>query len=527
MQGQAGGALFELKGICKRFPGVLANDHVDLTILRGEIHALLGENGAGKTTLMNCLYGLYTPEEGQINLEGRPIQINSVNDAISLGIGMIHQHFMLIDTMTVWENMVLGMKSKRPPFLDKKAAVRETRELAERIGLNVDPLAETWRLPVGNQQKVEILKALYRKASLLILDEPTGALIPSETEDIFKVLRALKEQGVSIILITHKLKEAMEIADRVTVMRGGRFVSTESIKDVTMTKLASMMVGRDVVFDIKKKPAHMGDIVVAVENLYVRDERKLEAIHDLSFTVHQGEVLGSAGVAGNGQNELVDALTGLRRVFSGNVKHFNQNVTNSSARELLKAGLAHIPEDRHRTGLVMDFSVEENSLLGYAYQAPFSVRGVLKWPQIRSFAKRLVTQYEIKTPNLKEKARNLSGGNQQKLIVGREMERQPKFLVAFQPTRGLDVGATEFVQKKILEQRDQGAAVLLLSTELDEALSLSDRVMVLFRGRSMGIVEGKRKTVQIVGQMMAGISLEEIDNGEIQDADEGEEHGIE
>ncbi len=479
--------LLELRGITKRFPGVLANDNVDFDLRHSEVHALLGENGAGKSTLMNILYGLYTPDEGQILLSGTPITLGSTRAAIEHGIGMVHQHFMLIPVMTVAENIVLATEPRRNGVLmDYDAARRRVRELSERYGLAVDPDARIDSITVGQQQRVEILKALYRGAEILILDEPTAVLTPQEAQELFEVLRGLKEQGKSIIFISHKLNEVLEIADRVTTLRRGVVVDTIAAEGATEEGLARMMVGRDVLLRVDKKEAKPAEPLLQVENLYVIDDRGLEAVRDVSFEVRAGEIVGLAGVDANGQSELIDAIAGLRHVQSGRVVVEGRDVTNVSARAALDSGIGHIPEDRHRRGLVLPFSLVENlALHGYRYP-PNSRRGLLNLRAMGEHARRLLREFDVRGGSPSTPAGALSGGNQQKVVLAREIDGDPKVLIAAQPTRGLDVGAIEFVHRRLVEQRDAGRAVFLVSLELEEVLSLSDRILVIYEGRIVG-----------------------------------------
>jgi ABC-type uncharacterized transport system ATPase subunit len=507
----------EARGITKAFPGVLANDHVDFQLEKGEIHALLGENGAGKTTLMNILYGLYHPDEGEIYVNGEKVEMDSPSDAIKLGIGMVHQHFMLVPVMTVAENMMLGMESSTPgsrwlgplSFLDRRKVESEIRELSEKYGLEVDPTAPIHTLPVGVQQRVEILKALYRKANILILDEPTAVLTPQEAEDLFVVMRSLKEQGVSIIFITHKLKEVFAVADRITVMRAGKVVGHTVPEKATESMLASMMVGREVILTVEKGPAKPAEPVLEVQDLHVRDDRGLPAVNGVSFTVREGEVLGIAGVQGNGQSELVEALTGLRKIESGKVIMGGDEITNATPRGVLETGVSHIPEDRQKRGLVLSYPIADNLVLCTYYKPPFAQGIVMNREAIDEQAARLIKEFDIRTPSAYTPAGTLSGGNQQKVIVARELTRPYNLLIAAQPTRGLDVGSIEFIHKRIIEQRDAGHAVLLVSAELDEILSLSDRVAVMYKGEIIDIVPIEEATRENIGLLMAGIRREQ------------------
>ncbi|HTR33575.1 MAG TPA: ABC transporter ATP-binding protein [Gaiellaceae bacterium] len=479
--------LLELRGITKRFPGVLANDDVSVDLRRGEVHALLGENGAGKSTLMNILYGLYTPDEGQILLEGKPVELGSTKGAIEAGIGMVHQHFMLIPVMTVAENIVLAIEPRRRGvLLDYDAASKRVRELSERYGLAVDPDARIDRITVGQQQRVEILKALYRGAEILILDEPTAVLTPQEAQELFEIMRALKEQGKSIIFISHKLNEVLEIADRITTLRRGVVVDTIAAEGATEEGLARMMVGREVLLRVDKTPAKPAGPLLQVEDVTVIDDRGLEMVREVSFDVRAGEIVGLAGVDGNGQSELIDAIAGLRHVKEGRISVEGADITNATAKTALEAGIGHVPEDRHRRGLVLPFSLTENlALHGYRY-APNSRRGFLNLRTMAQRARRLLREFDVRGGTPLTPAGSLSGGNQQKVVLAREIDGAPKVLIAAQPTRGLDVGAIEFVHRRLVEQRDSGRAVFLVSLELEEILSLSDRILVIYEGRIVG-----------------------------------------
>ncbi|HZT91184.1 MAG TPA: ABC transporter ATP-binding protein [Gaiellaceae bacterium] len=479
--------LLELRGITKRFPGVLANDDVSFDLRRGEVHALLGENGAGKSTLMNILYGLYTPDAGTIALDGKPIDLGSTKAAIEHGIGMVHQHFMLIPVMTVAENIVLATEPRRGAvLLDYDAARRRVRELSERYGLAVDPDARVDRITVGQQQRVEILKALYRGAEILILDEPTAVLTPQEAQELFEIIRALKGQGKSIIFISHKLHEVLEIADRITTLRRGVVVDTIPAQGATEEGLARMMVGRDVLLRVDKPPAQPGEPLLVVEHLTVVDDRGLEAVRDVSLEVRAGEIVGIAGVDANGQSELIDAIAGLRHARAGRVLVDGRDITNATAKEVLDAGIGHIPEDRHRRGLVLPFSLTENLALHEYRREPDSHLGFLNPKRMQERAAKLLREYDVRGGTPATPAGALSGGNQQKVVIAREIDAQPKVLIAAQPTRGLDVGAIEFVHRRLVEQRDAGRAVLLVSLELEEVLSLSDRILVIYEGRIVG-----------------------------------------
>ncbi len=500
----------EVRNIVKRFPGVLANDHVNFTLRKGEVHALLGENGAGKTTLMNIIYGLYHPDEGEIYINGQKVTIDSPHDAIRLGIGMVHQHFMLVPVFTVAENLILGAEPTKGWTLDLKTAREAVIRLSEQYGLEVDPDAVVEDLPVGVQQRVEILKALYRDAKVLVLDEPTAVLTPQEVEELFVIMRQLKERGVSIIFITHKLKEVLAIADRITVMRRGRVVGTTTPSEVTEQDLATMMVGREVVLRVDKAPAKPGDVVLSVQDLEVEDERGLIAVNSVSLEVREGEILGVAGVQGNGQTELVEAITGLREIRGGKVVLGGNEAPDRNPRYLIEHGMAHIPEDRQKHGLVLSYPIADNLVLCTYYKPPFAKGLQRNEEAIEENAKRLVKEYDVRTPSIFTPARSLSGGNQQKVIVAREFSRPVKLLVANQPTRGLDVGSIEYIHKRIVEMRDQGAAVLLVSAELDEILSLADRIAVMYRGEIVAVVDADKVTRAQLGLLMAGSPAEDV-----------------
>ena len=476
-----------MRGITKRFPGIVANDAVDFDLLPGEVHALLGENGAGKSTLMNILYGLYTPDEGEIIVKGKPVRMESPSAAIAQGIGMVHQHFMLIPVMTVAENVVLGQEPTREGLLlDFDKAEQRVGDLAKSFKFSIDPHALVQNLSVGTQQRVEILKALYRSADILIMDEPTAVLTPPEARELFQILRTLTREGMAVIFISHKLDEVLEISDRITTLRRGKLVDTVPREGATEAGLARGMVGREVLLRVDKRPSNPGEPVLSVENLSVLDERGLPAVRDVSFEVRAGEIVGIAGVDGNGQTELIDALTGLRRVESGSIVVAGHDLTGGDAREHLDEGVGHIPEDRQRRGLVLEFSLAENLSL-YAYrQPPVSRLGWLSPRRMIDRARSLLSAYDVRGGGPQTRAAALSGGNQQKVVLAREVERDPKVLIAAQPTRGLDVGAIEFVHRRLVEERDEGRAILLVSFELEEVLSLSDRILVVYEGEIVG-----------------------------------------
>jgi general nucleoside transport system ATP-binding protein len=475
--------VLELRGITKQFPGVLANDHIDFDLRRGEVHALLGENGAGKSTLMSILYGLYTADSGQILMNGKPVTISSPKHAIELGIGMVHQHFMLIPVMTVTENIVLAQEPRHAGvLLDYDAAAKRVRELSESFGLAVNPSARIQSITVGQQQRVEILKALYRGAEILILDEPTAVLTPQEAKELFEIIEGLKAQGKSIVFISHKLNEVLEIADRISVLRRGKLVETIPREGATEAGLARSMVGREVLLRVEKRPAQAGEPLLRVEDLVVRDDRGLEAVRGVSFEVRTNEIVGIAGVDGNGQSELIDALTGLRHPASGSIRIGGEELSRATAREALDAGMGHIPEDRQRRGLVLEFNLAENLVLHDYGREPFSRLGWINPRNWFRWARGLLQEFDVRGGGPTTRGASLSGGNQQKVVIAREVSRDPSVLIAAQPTRGLDVGAIEFVHRRLVEQRDAGKAVLLVSLELEEIVSLSDRILVLYEG---------------------------------------------
>jgi ABC-type uncharacterized transport system ATPase subunit len=479
--------LLELEGIRKEFPGVVANDDVDFELRAGEVHALLGENGAGKSTLMNILYGLYHPDEGEIRLRGEPARISSPREAIDLGIGMVHQHFMLIPVMTVTENIVLGVEPNRGPLLNIDEARDRVRDISKRFGLAVNPDAKIESISVGQQQRVEILKALYRGADILILDEPTAVLTPQEADELFAILKSLQAEGKSIIFISHKLHEVLEIADRITVLRRGKTIETVPREGATEESLAKLMVGREVLLRVEKTAAAQpGETVLELDDLHVRDQRGLEAVRGVSLQVRAGEIVGIAGVDGNGQSELIDAIAGLRKAESGRVLVDGKDVTDEGCKECLDAGLGHIPEDRQRRGLVLDFSLAENIALHDYDHPPSSRFGWLYPKRLNAKAAKLIQEFDVRGGGPQTAAGGLSGGNQQKVILAREIDRNPKVLIAAQPTRGLDVGAIEFVHRRLVEERDEGRAILLVSLELEEILSLSDRILVMYEGEIVG-----------------------------------------
>ena len=506
--------VLEAKAITKKFPGVLANSNVNFDLRQGEVHALLGENGAGKSTLMNILYGLHKADSGEVRVNGEVLHLDSPKDAIHRGIGMVHQHFMLIPVFTVTENIMLGAETdhraspNEAPLarLDRKEVAARVRDLSHQYGLDVDPDAVVGDLPVGIQQRVEIVKALYRKANILILDEPTAVLTPQEADDLFRIMRELTERGVSIIFITHKLREVLAISDRITVMRAGQVVGSASPREVDEHELASMMVGREVILSVDKAEAKPAAETLTVKDLRVRDVRGLEVVRGVSFNVRAGEILGIAGVQGNGQTELAEALTGLRRAESGSMVLDGKDLTNQTPRVLTATGMAHIPEDRQRHGLVLGYTVADNMVLCDYYKPPFGVNGIIQQKALDENARRLIKEFDVRTPSPYVAAAKLSGGNQQKVIVARELSRPVKLVLANQPTRGLDVGSIEYIHKEIVAMRDRGVAVLLISAELDEIMSLSDRIAVLYHGEIVATVDAGRVTKEQLGLWMAGAS---------------------
>ncbi|MDY0088591.1 MAG: ABC transporter ATP-binding protein [Coriobacteriia bacterium] len=499
-----GPPLIEVREVTKVFPGVVANDRVSLSLHRGEIVALLGENGAGKSTLMNVVYGLLAADSGEILVEGKQVNIRSPRQAIDLGIGMVHQHFMLIEPLTVTENIVLGTEPTRAGVIDFKKAREDVREISSRYGLAIDPDAVVRDLPVGMQQRVEILKALYRGARVLILDEPTAVLTPQEVHELFAVVRSLVAEGLSVVFITHKLEEVLHVADRIVVMRDGRVVGETRPSDTDAAGLARMMVGREVVFRVEKTPQSCGGTVLEVKDLHVFDERRLEAVKGISLSVCAGEIVALAGVSGNGQTEFIEAITGLRKVESGTVLLKGRDITHAAARESIEAGVSHVPEDRLRRGLVVEFDLMENLILGDHRRAPFAKHGIFDFTAITEVSRRLLKDYDVRAPSESVKAGTLSGGNQQKLVLARELGRDPDLLVAAQPTRGLDVGAIEFVHEQILDERGRGKAVLLVSLELDEVQSLADRILIIYEGRIVKEFVAGEASDEELGYYMTG-----------------------
>ncbi|MBE2183256.1 MAG: ABC transporter ATP-binding protein [Anaerolineae bacterium] len=501
----------EMRGIRKYFASTqtLAVDGVDLAVAPGEVHALVGENGAGKTTLMSILYGMVSPDEGEIFINGNRAHIKHPNDAIRNGIGMVHQHFKLVPSFTVAENIMLGIERNRAGFVNSRAESDDVRRLAAEFGLAVNPNQRVADLPVGMQQRVEILKTLQRDARILILDEPTAVLTPQEVNELYTVIRKLADTGRAIILITHKLLEVKAAADQVTIMRRGQHIGTYPVAGLTVNEMANQMVGRTVLLDVEKTPAQPGDTVISAENLLVAANGGVPAVFGVSFEVRRGEILGIAGVSGNGQTELVDAVAGMRPVESGEIRFLNQIITNCTVRERRIAGMAHIPEDRMDTGLNLKTTLDENVISTAYYREPFSRGWRFQFEEVRAFAQRVIDSFQIKSASVKGSIRTLSGGNLQKIVLGRELEGHPKFIIANQPTRGLDVGSIEFVHKTLIAARDAGAAVLLISVELEEIMSLSDRIAVMYEGRITGILDGETATEQNIAILMTGGSLDD------------------
>lgn len=494
--------MLELRNITKTFGNVVANDNVSILVHKGTIHAIVGENGAGKSTIMRIAYGFYDADSGEILFDGKKANIRNPHDAIALGIGMVHQHFMLVDTMTVAENIILGSETGSAANLDLDTANKDIRALSDELRLGVDPEAYVENLSVGQQQRVELLKALYRNAELLILDEPTAVLSPQEVDEFFGILRRMKEQGKTIIIITHKLEEVLAISDEVTVMRDGKTVGNVKTSETSARDLAKLIVGRDVLLRVEKMDASPGAAVLEVKNLTVSGKHG-PAVRDISFTVRAGEIVGIAGIEGNGQTELVEALSGLLQTTRGSVEFDGRDITNSSARRLKELGIAHIPEDRHRRGLLLNSNLEENAVLGVHYRAPVSAStGFLNNSFIEKRAAEIIENFDVRPRNPKLAAKSLSGGNQQKLIIGRELELQPKLLLVSQPTRGVDIGAIEFIHRKLIEMRDRGAAILLISAELEEVTALADRLLVINEGNIVGEVDPKVTSVEEIGLMM-------------------------
>ncbi len=499
----------EMRGITKRFPGVLASDKVDFDVRSGEVHALLGENGAGKSTLMKILYGLYHPDEGEILINDNPVRISSPTDSINLGIGMIHQHFMLVPTLTVAENVALGLPSSRGALTDLDRVSKRIIELAGIYGLKIDPDAYVWQLSVGQQQRVEIIKALYRGAALLILDEPTAVLTPQEVDELFVIMNQMVRDGHALIFISHKLHEVVEISRRVTVLRDGRKIGTRPTSEITKQILANWMVGREVGFSPDRGVAELGETRMKIEDLVCSSDRGTPGLRGVNLEVRSGEILGVAGVSGNGQRELAESITGLRKVTGGKVYLEGEDVTGFPPAEITERMLSYIPEERMRDGMIKDFTVAENMILREHHKMPYSKYGFLRLREISSHANELISNFQVKTPSSETEAKNLSGGNIQKIVLAREIFRTPRVIIAAQPTRGLDIGATEYVREQLLEQRRKGVAIMLISEDLDEIIALSDRIAVLYEGQVMDIVPREEATPEKLGLLMAGVHPEE------------------
>ncbi|CAM5185333.1 Nucleoside ABC transporter ATP-binding protein OS=Ureibacillus acetophenoni OX=614649 GN=SAMN05877842_104209 PE=4 SV=1 [Ureibacillus acetophenoni] len=499
--------VIEMLGIRKQFGNFVANNNITLQVKKGEIHALLGENGAGKSTLMNVLFGLYQPEAGVIKVNGKEVKITDPNVANRLGIGMVHQHFMLVENFSVTENIILGNEPTKAGTINIKNAAKKVQELSERYGLNVDPYAKIEDISVGMQQRVEIIKTLYRGAEILIFDEPTASLTPQEITELIQIMKLLIQEGKSIILITHKLQEIMDVSDRVTIIRKGEGIGTVNTSETNPTQLAEMMVGRQVTFKTEKKDPNPTDTVLKIENLVVADNRGIEKVKGLNLEVRAGEIVGIAGIDGNGQAELIEAITGLRKVKNGKVILNNKDITGFKPRKITEAGIGHIPQDRHKHGLVLDFPISHNIALQTYYKEPISKGGIMDYKKIKSIAGKIIEEFDVRTASDMSLARALSGGNQQKAIIGREITRNPDLLIAALPTRGLDVGAIEYIHKRLIEQRDKGKAVLLISFELDEVMNVSDRIAVIYDGAIIDTVIPKETNEQELGLLMAGQEL--------------------
>ncbi len=503
--------MLEMKNISKRFPLVKANDRVNFTVKKGEIHALVGENGAGKSTLMSILYGLYQADEGEIFIDGKKVSIPNPNKAIELKIGMVHQHFMLVPPLTITENVILGMEPRKNHFFtNTQKAAQEIKELSENYGFKIDPWAKIEDVSVGIQQRVEIIKVLYRGAEILILDEPTAVLTPQEVDELFKILNSLKEKGKTIIFITHKLNEVMDVSDQVTVMRNGKVVGMMRTADTNTSEIANLMVGREVLLETEKKEQKAGKVVLRLESIHVLNQKKFPVLIDINLTIKEGQILGIAGVEGNGQTELVEIITGLRPVSSGNIFLYEQDITNLNPREIRELNIAHIPEDRRKRGIISEYSVADNLILGMHYRSPFSRGMSLNFPAIKRHADQLISDYDVRPADKDNLLKSLSGGNQQKVIVAREFHGEPILLIASQPTRGLDVGSIEFVHNQLLKARSNGKAILLVSAELDEILSLSDMIAVIYEGRIVEVISSEKVDIKRLGLLMTGASQNKI-----------------
>jgi simple sugar transport system ATP-binding protein len=509
--------IVEMLGITKEFPGIIANDNITLNLKKGEVHALLGENGAGKSTLMSVLFGLYQAEKGEIRKNGQVVKINNPNDANALGIGMVHQHFKLVEIFTVLENIILGVEPNTMGFLQKNEARKKVLELSERYGLSSKPDALIGALSVGMQQRAEILKMLYRDNEILIFDEPTAVLTPQEIKELLKIMRGFASEGKSILFITHKLNEIMEVADRCTVLRKGQYIGTVDVKDTDKEELSRMMVGRDISFSVDKKPAEPKEVVLSVNNVTVASKHhKNNAVRNVTFDVKAGEIVCLAGIDGNGQTEFVSALTGLEKMVDGKVTLCGNDITKASVRDRSVAGMSHIPEDRHKHGLVLDYTLQENMVLQRYWQKEFQNKGFIKFDEVRKYAENLIERFDVRSGQGPiTMVRSMSGGNQQKAIIAREIDKKHELLVAVQPTRGLDVGAIEYIHKQLVERRDAGKGVLLVSLELEEVMNVSDRILVMYEGEIVGELDPKTTTVQELGLYMSGAkrnTVKEIDN---------------
>lgn len=498
--------IIEMLNITKEFPGIVANDDITLRLKKGEIHALLGENGAGKSTLMSVLFGLYQPEKGEIRMNGQTVKISNPNDANALGIGMVHQHFKLVEIFTVLENIILGVEPNKMGFLQEQEAKEKVIALSEKYGLKVDPDALIEDITVGMQQRVEILKMLYRDNEILIFDEPTAVLTPQEIKELLQIMKGFAAEGKSILFITHKLNEIMEVADRCTVLRKGKYIGTVEVKETTKEELSKMMVGRDISFSVDKEVRMPGDVVLSVRDITVASKtHKNNSVRGVSFDVRAGEIVCLAGIDGNGQTEFVHALTGLEKLVSGSIMLCGKDITKASIRERSVSGMSHIPEDRHKHGLVLDYSLEENLVLQRYWQPQFQKKGFIKFDEIRKYAEKLIKKFDVRSgQGPVTSARSMSGGNQQKAIIAREIDKEHELLVAVQPTRGLDVGAIEYIHKQLVERRDAGKAVLLVSLELEEVMNVSDRILVMYEGEIVGELDPKSTTVQELGLYMSG-----------------------
>ncbi|PIC58738.1 heme ABC transporter ATP-binding protein [Sporosarcina sp. P12(2017)] len=519
--------VIEMLDVSKKFGNFYANDHITLQLKKGEIHALLGENGAGKSTLMNVLFGLYQPDGGEIRVRGEHVAITDPNVANDLGIGMVHQHFMLVENLTVTENIILGSEPTKSGMINIKDSAKKVAEISKMYGLDVDPYAKIEDISVGMQQRVEILKTLYRGADILIFDEPTASLTPQEIDELLNIMKKLVAEGKSIILITHKLAEIMNVSDKVTVIRKGKGIGTVITSETNPEELATLMVGRQVTFKTEKGPSHPTEEVLKIENLQVNDYRGVAKLKGLNLSVRRGEIVGIAGIDGNGQSELIEAITGLTRVKSGKIFINDEDVTNKKPRKITETGIGHIPQDRHKHGLILDFSVAYNTALQSYYHEPLSKGGIMNYKVINERAEELIKEYDVRTQGTHELARALSGGNQQKLIIGREILRNPDLLIAALPTRGLDVGAIEFIHRRLIEQRDSGKAVLLITFELDEVMNVSDRIAVIYDGTIVGTVIPQETTEQALGLMMAGHSKDVAEKKVLAAEKDGDEQHVE